>query len=165
MSTNVKHLNFLCSSLINMSNAAGVKRNLVDIIIKYIAHLFRSTPLISISPLCIHPLCIKPSKKMANRAAWIVSGKAKPLKVGDASTQQPEPGTIVIKNHAAAVVSILSTAHKMTRSRLIWIRIHSNRRSTELMFVSYLTGIEVEPRRNYEYSASSITTPSSWEQT
>lgn len=42
---------------------------------------------------------------MANRAAWIISEKANPLKVDDAPTQNPEPGTIVIKNHAAAVVS------------------------------------------------------------
>ncbi|OJJ82909.1 zinc-binding alcohol dehydrogenase family protein [Aspergillus glaucus CBS 516.65] len=40
---------------------------------------------------------------MANRAAWIVSEKANPLKVDDAPTQKPEAGTIVIKNHAAAV--------------------------------------------------------------
>lgn len=42
---------------------------------------------------------------MANRAAWIVSVNANPLKVDDAPMPKPEPGTIVIKNHAAAVVS------------------------------------------------------------
>ncbi|ODM22810.1 hypothetical protein SI65_00399 [Aspergillus cristatus] len=40
---------------------------------------------------------------MTNRAAWIVSEKANPLKVDDAPLPKPEPGTIVIKNHAAAV--------------------------------------------------------------
>lgn len=43
---------------------------------------------------------------MANCAAWIVSEKANPLKVDDAPTQRPEPGTIVIKNHVSAVVGI-----------------------------------------------------------
>jgi len=49
---------------------------------------------------------------MTNRAAWIVSEKAKPLKVDDAPLPKPEPGTLVIKNHAAAVVSTLTTVHE-----------------------------------------------------
>lgn len=62
-----------------------------------------STPLISISIL-LHPSIVY-TNKMANRAAWIISEKANPLRVDDAPTQRPEPGTIMIKNHAAAVVS------------------------------------------------------------
>lgn len=39
-----------------------------------------------------------------NRAAWLVSEKANPLKVNDAPVPAVEKGTVLIKNYAAAVV-------------------------------------------------------------
>lgn len=55
----------------------------------------------------IVPLPLHVYKKMAqNRAAWLISEKANPLRVDDAPVPTVEKGTVLIKNYAAAVVCI-----------------------------------------------------------